>query len=912
MSGAPAPPRLPRLLLQHTLPEDAHEVIVGDLHELHAQRRATLGAVAAATWYWLEALSILMRFAIDHIARSLRGLFSRDVQPSALDLKLGARMLGKSPGLTLVGGFAMAVAVALGAGAYAFFNTYFYPEITLHEGDRVVAIAKYDRQRRREDERLLHDFLVWRRELRTVVDVGAFRTARRNIIEKAGQGEPIRVAEMSASGFRLARVPTLRGRGLVEDDERPGAPPVMVIGYDAWQSRFAADPAILGREIRLGRTVHTVVGVMPQGFAFPVNHQYWIPLRIDPDASRGAGPRTPVAPGTGPDLDVFARLAPGATKASAQAELTALGRRLAAEGPKELAHLEPRIVRYDDIVTNGQADGTTETFAVLRFVIALLLVVVATNVAVLVYARTAGRSGEIAVRTALGATRGRIVTQLFAEAFVLSALSAMAGLAIVAVGLNMMDAFIAEVSGGRTPFWIDPGLSLGTVVYALALALLAAVIIGVLPALRATGAQLRTAMGSLGSGGQAKLGKTWTVLIVAQVAIAVAVLPPAMRNGAQIVRGALAEPGFPTGEYLSANYTVEREQGSANASADSLARDSARTVVTALLTRLAAEPGVVGATVTDGQPWNAESLGIEVNTSTSSGQAPADVASQQVLLNWVDTSFFRLYDVRVLAGRAFVPADAALRHDDRPVVVNRSFVAELLDQGNPIGRRVRYWGYGDQVNPWHTIVGVVEDFPSSIMVPGMPSQRMMYQLVLPGEWEGNTLTVRLRGQTPETFAPTLRRIATSVDPMLQLTSTSPMDARYRESRRDAMRLALVIALVTGSVLLLSAAGIHALMTFTVNQRRREIGIRAALGAPGQRILASVLARAARQLALGVGVGLAASVAMDVAAGGALMSGAALLLVPGTALFMLAVGLLAAAEPARRGLRVQPTEALRAE
>jgi predicted permease len=846
-----------------------------------------------------------MRFALDRVARAVRGLVSRDARPSALDLKLGARMLGKSPGLTLVGGFGMAVAVALGAGAYAFFNTYFYPEIPLHEGDRVVAIANYDRQRRREDERLLHDFLVWRRELRTVVDVGAFRTARRNIIEKTGQGEPIRIAEMSASGFRLARVPALRGRTLVEDDERPGAPPVVVIGYDAWQSRFAADPAILGREIRLGRTVHTVVGVMPPGFAFPVNHQYWIPLRIDP--------RMPVAPAMGPDLDVFARLAPGATKASAQAELSALSRRLAAEGPKELAHLEPRIVRYDDMMTNGEADGTTETFALLRFLIALLLVVVATNVAVLVYARTAGRSGEIAVRTALGATRGRIVMQLFAEAFVLSALSAMAGLAIVAVGLNMMDAFVAEVSGGRAPFWIDPGLSVGTVVYALALALLAAVIIGVLPALRATGAQLRTAMGSLGSGAKAKLGKTWTVLIVSQVAIAVAVLPPAMRNGAQIVQGALAEPGFPTGEYLSASYTVERElQGSADAGADSVARDSARTIVTALLTRLAAEPGVVGATVTAGQPWNAESLGIEVDPSTSSGRAQADAALQQVLLNWVDTSFFRLYDVRVLAGRAFVTADATLRHEDRPVVVNRSFVAELLDEGNPIGQRVRYRGYGDEVNPWHTIVGVVEDFPSSILVPGNPSQRMMYQLALPGEWDGNTLTVRLRGQTPETFAPTLRRIATSVDPMLQLTSTGPMDARYRESRRDAMRLALVIALVTGSVLLLSAAGIHALMTFTVNQRRREIGIRAALGAPGQRILASVLARAARQLALGVGVGLAASVAIDLAAGGALMSGAALLLVPGTAVFMLAVGLLAAAGPARRGLRVQPTEALRAE
>jgi putative ABC transport system permease protein len=172
--------------------------------------------------------------------------------------------------------------------------------------------------------------------------------------------------------------------------------------------------------------------------------------------------------------------------------------------------------------------------------------------------------------------------------------------------------------------------------------------------------------------------------------------------------------------------------------------------------------------------------------------------------------------------------------------------------------------------------------------------------------------VRLRGQTPETFTPTLRRIAMSVDPMLQLSDLKALEAQYREDMKVGARIGLVIALVVGSVLLLSAAGIHSLMTFTVNQRRREIGIRTALGAPASRVLSSLLARAGRQLALGVGVGLAASVALDLATGGAVMSGTAMLLVPGTAVFMLVVGLLAAAGPARRGLAVEPTEALRAE
>jgi putative ABC transport system permease protein len=897
VSASPAPPRLPRALLRHAVPADARDALDGDLHELYLARRAASGAAAAARWYWLETISLTMRFSLDRVARGIRSLAGGGSAPSVLDLKLGARMLAKSPGLTLVGGFGMAVAVALGVGAYAVVNSYFYPELPLHEGERVVALGKFDTQRQYKDTRVLHDFLAWRRDLRTVVDLGAFRTVRRNIILEAGQGEPITLAEMTASGFRVARVSPLLGRTLLEDDERPGAPPVAVIGYDAWRARFGGDPAVVGREIRIGRDAHTIVGVMPDGFAFPVNHQYWIPLRIEAGAQ--------VEPGTGSGLHVFGRLAPGATKESAQAELSVIGRRLAAEGPAELAHLESRVIPYTDIFVNGEAEGETGTMAVLRFLIALLLVIVATNVAVLVYARTVTRTGEIAVRTALGATRGRIVAQLFAEAFVLSAISALVGLGIVAVGLRMFDRFLADAYDGRAPFWIHSGLSSGTVLYALALAMLASVIVGVVPALRATGAQLRVAIGSLGSGAKAQLGRTWTVLIVAQVAMAVAVLPPAIFKGGQSVRMALHEPGFEAGEYLSARFLVERDAGASDdARADGAAAESAGAIVDALLARLATEPGVAGATITLGAPWEGHGAVIEVDG--------ADLPPQRVRVGTVDTSYFGLFGVRAVAGRTFAAADAALPDTDRPVVVNRSFVTEVLGPGDPVGRRVRYRSYGDDVNPWHTVAGVVEDFPAGVRTPGEGSARMMYRLEVPGESAGGLLTIRLRGQTPEAFASSLRRIATSVDPVLQISGTTTLDAMYREYTRVGERLALVIALIAGSVLLLSAAGIHALMSFTVNQRKREIGIRSALGAPARRILTSVLARATRQLAIGVGAGLAAAVALDQLSRGALMEGTGPLLVPGTAVFMLVVGLLAAGGPARRGLRIQPTEALRAE
>src|SRR5262245_54718425 len=228
-----------------------------------------------------NTLHCIMRFAFDRLARFLRGPAAA---PSVLDIKLGARILAKSPGLSLVGGLGIAVAVALGVAGFAVVNSYFYPDVPLHQGDRLVALAKFDHLALREEDRLLYEFLAWRRELRTVTDVGAFRTIRRNLVSESGQGEPITIAEMTASGFRAARVAPLLGRSLMDADEQPGAPAVVVIGYDVWQARFARDPSIVGRDLRIGRETHTIVGVMPAGFAFPVSHRYWVPLRIDPRA----------------------------------------------------------------------------------------------------------------------------------------------------------------------------------------------------------------------------------------------------------------------------------------------------------------------------------------------------------------------------------------------------------------------------------------------------------------------------------------------------------------------------------------------------------------------------------------------------------------------------------------------------
>jgi hypothetical protein len=224
------------------------------------------------------------------------------------------------------------------------------------------------------------------------------------------------------------------GRYFNDDDERPGAAPVVVIGYTLWQSRFAGRADIVGRALQLGATAHTVIGVMPEGFAFPINNRVWTPLRLDPSRFER---------GKAPAIEVFGRLAPNATLDDAQTQLATIGRRLAAAYPKTHERMRPRVLPYTRSFP-GQS-RVRLAFHLAEFLITMILVVIGTNVAILVYARTATRMGEIAVRTALGASRGRIVAQLFAEALVLSAAAATLGVVAARVAFQQVNATAASI-----------------------------------------------------------------------------------------------------------------------------------------------------------------------------------------------------------------------------------------------------------------------------------------------------------------------------------------------------------------------------------------------------------------------------------------------------------------------------------
>jgi predicted permease len=639
--------------------------------------------------------------------------------------------------------------------------------------------------------------------------------------------------------------------------------------------------------VKLGTAQTTIVGVMPEGFGFPVNHRIWTPLRVD---------LSTLAPRTGPVVSIFGRLAPNASMDEARAELAVIGARMAASYPETHKHLRPRVTRYEEPHLEG-AEG--RWFARLLYlvngVILMLLGIVSVNVATLVFARTATRGWEITVRTALGASRARIISQLFIEALMLTSIAAIVGLIVAKVVLHF-GLTLTVGSADALPYWIDDSLSTSTVLYAVFLAFFGASIVGILPALRVTRINVQEALRNESAARSGlRFGGFWTSVIVVQIAITVAFLPLAAGGVFESNRFNQRAEGIGAERYIAAAIGMDRE----DYRVDSATFDArARARIEELERRLVMEPGVERVAFADRLPIEDQfKYEIEVDTTT----VPATGLRVSTLVH-VSRGFFAAFGTSVIAGRDFAPLDFETGH---VLIVNESFARYVLGGRNPIGQRIRI-GNGEVESvaskDWYEIVGMVKDF--GWQLPEPQEQSAIYRPSLPIVGRAGQIAVRVRD--PETFAMRLRTVAAEVDPTIRLTDVQRLGQVGGGEARINWALTAVAWVVSFIVLLLSATGIHALMAFTVARRTREIGIRAALGASTGHIVRGIFSRAFVQISIGllVGSGLVALVGL-----GSTRQVLVLLAADGV---MLAVGLTACALPLRRALRIDPTEALRAE
>jgi predicted permease len=603
----------------------------------------------------------------------------------------------------------------------------------------------------------------------------------------------------------------------------------------------------------------------------------------------------------GGPITVIGRLAPGVTRAQADAELRAAGQRASDRLPATHKNLRPRVTSV------GLVPGVTDLtqLAITNLPALLVMLIACINVGTLVYARTATREGEIALRSALGASRSRIVGQLFIEALVLSLLAAAVGLTAADRVLRWGIAQVTEPSGGP-PFWVSPGLSPTTIIYAAGLALLAAALLSVMPALKVTRARVQSHLINLGSGGSTlRFGRVWTTAMIVQVAITVIAIPVAGQSMNEMLRKVRIRAAFPSQEYLAAR--VELDAPFAGASTPSFAAHRAQ-VFGELEERLRREPGVTALAHADLAPGG----GVMARVADIEAAPGAATFDDLVWTSAVGPDFFETFASAIIAGRDFDGRDRI--ETAHSVIVNQAFAARFsrtTGRLSPIGARLRYTSAGTaSTDPWFEVVGVARNIGLDPEDRGLCCEEApyVYHAASPATMTPFIVNVRMRGN-PAPLAARLPALAAAVDAGLRVEEARTLEDWI--GRRNAGTLLPLEALsgVTLLALFLSALGVFSLMSVSVSRRTREIGLRSALGASPWDVIGGIVARAARLMGGGVAAG-----------GGVLLLAVTLNEDDRVPLFvgwlattsgmMFIAGVFACLGPTRRALRINPTDALR--
>jgi predicted permease len=633
---------------------------------------------------------------------------------------------------------------------------------------------------------------------------------------------------------------------------------------------------------------------MPKAFGYPVNQDAWTPLslRASYDALEGAS------------ISVIGRLAPGVSREQAEAELRVWGQRTAAALPATHEHLRPSVRRLGEV-----ADALDiAQFAQRNLPVLLVLMIAGASVGTLVYARTATREGEIAVRSALGASRGRIIGQLFVESLVLASVAAALGLLAADRAVTWAVENFNQASGG-TPFWFTPGLKLSTILYGCGLAVVSAAMLSFLPALKVTRAHVQTHLANRGVGGATlRFGRVWTGAMIVQVALTAIGIPVVLETAREAMRNVKIRSQFPSRDYVAARIDVDRGAGDETTAAFEARREQ---TFEELRRRIAEEPGVAAVTFADYAPGSGASARRgEVRLSSAAGPA----FRNRFWTAMVDTGFFEAFDRPILSGRPFASSDR--NPGARTVIVNEAFARAFsrdTGSGSPIGARLQYAAASatpdtSPEQPWFEIVGVVRDF--GLDPDDLGNERaFVFHAAPAGALAHVVVSARVRGN-PAALAARLPLLAAHVDGRLLVKDGNSLGEWVRQRDMGLIVTAAAQAAVTALVLFLSALSIFSLMSVSVSRRTREIGLRTALGANPRQVLVRILSRAIALMASGIAAGgalLLSIVAMNGPAEDiALYAGYFGL----TSAIMLAACIVASIGPARRALRVNPADALR--
>ncbi len=812
------------------------------------------------------------------------------------DLHIAWRALSKERSFSLLAVLVFALGIGGVATQFSVINGLMLRPAAFPHAERLMAINLVDTTRNRPvGGATTADYLDWRSAQQSFEEIALF--GARLSINVTYQDTPRRYGGVYVTHnfFHTLGVAPLLGRDFAAADDQPGAAKTIIISHGIWQSDFGGMPDIIGREVSVNGRPGTVVGVMPPGFSFPLNEQLWTPVftefvprpRNDPQVFGGA---------------VMGRLRPGVTAGQAAAEFSGFAKRIAAEFSRTHGNLTAvQVVPFTESFVGPQL---RQIVLMMFAAVVVVLLIACVNVMNMQFARAARRTRDLAVCSALGATRGRLLRQMLIESLALAAIGAVAG-TLFAVWATEALYRQARSLPAPPPSWVTFDLDWRVLATTIGVTVGAALLSGLVPAWLASRS---SPLELIREGGRTGTGRRVNViirsLVVLQIALTVALLVLSTFMVRSIVNQQRINWGYDTSAVLIARMTLFQ--------ADHPTPQALGQFYEQTLQALRADPHFSDVALTTRFRLAVSQNGpYEVD-----GAPPVDDRSRPTTaIEPISDGYFSALGLKLLDGRDFMPADSF----DRPpvAIVNTAFVRRHFGNESPLGRRVRL-GAGANFGPWLTIVGVAPDTHMQGSQDGRSDGAGIFQPLAQAPQRWITIVMRGRGGAPDTWADPLRRTMARVDRNLPIymigTAARMIDVTLGQNRL----LASVFSIFGGVAMLLAAVGLYGVMSFAVSQRTNEYGIRMALGADPRRILKMILEQGAAQLGLGLALGLSLALALVIIGGSLLQNflfqvsradplvwGAAIVLVSG-------VTLLACLAPARRATRINPVEALRAE
>ena len=797
------------------------------------------------------------------------------------DIRYALRSLARSPGFVVVAVLCVALGIGVNASVFSMVNALVLRALPFPEPDRVTMLYTARPARGQAEQNLsVAELADVRARARAFAAVAGMHAQTVNLVG-AQETERVEAQVVTHDLLPLVGVQPARGRLFRPDEDRPGAPRVVILSDGLWRRRFDARADIVGRAVQLNGRPHTVVGVMPPRFRFPLTSQLWLPMAADPTEARDVR-----------YVWTIARLRAGATLEAAQAEMRALGRQFATEHPAASTgwelHVKPLAHEFVE-------SPLRLMLALLSGAVGLLVLIVCANLANLMLARAAGRRRELALRAALGARRGRLVRLLLAESMAVAIAGGIVGLGVASAWNRLLLASIPE----ELPYWMQIELDARVIGFALLLSVVTGALFGTLPALRTSRPNLT---GALKDGVRSGQGRDRVrlrgALVTAQVALAVVLLVGAGLVVRTFVAMRLADAGVDQAHLLTLRTYLA---GDAYRDVASRARLHAR-----LAAELEALPGVRRAGAVSALPTQ--------NGGVTATLFRADRAAGEMTItaHSATPGALEALGATVLEGREFTAREAT---DSlaTSAVVNRRLARELWPAGSALGRTLRVAIAGEDTVAY-TVVGVAPDLVYEEIGEETPPDR--YQLHLPYgrlAYRGMSVVVRTAGD-PGALVAGARAALRAADPALPAFDVRTMDEVRRFTTWPNRLYGHLFAVFGGLALALAALGLYGIMAYAVAQRRHEIGVRMALGARAEDVARAFVGDAVRLAVPGVAIGLVASAVLSRLAAGVLYGVAPTdpLTFLGAPLLVLAFALVVVVPPARRAARVDPVVALQSD